>query len=442
MADQSFLELLLDREGNVEKVLWDPEGVTRDPRFLSALGLDLKVWGQAVEECRSRHKPVQRTFQRGRNLPSLRFRFKPTSRGQVAATGTLLAPRSKEVEGMPLEGAVMGWAHDLNNLFTIMTQSIDLMENKALSGRDVSGEIKRLRRGAIKARNITEWVVRLLKGSSIFEAMPFAATLVLEEMADMLSASVKGVSLRLKVDDGCHRAILFGVPEDLGRVVFNLTINAAQAIKDSKKPHGTVSVTCAMGQSRRGPVLRMEIADDGPGMEDHQIKRILYEGSQNPRGHGIGISVVKDLVRQLGGSIDASSRIGQGTKFLVELPVIKEWGHEEPLKRLGSERIGLMMPKRHAKLYGSFLSSWGYRVFEIPSWEHLDHYSGELDLLIAWKDREEALKAADVRTFTFGEEGSGADFTVPVTRNDMGLMLTRLDHKDGLKDAAGAASEG
>ncbi|EHM10921.1 histidine kinase [Thermanaerovibrio velox DSM 12556] len=427
MSNQSFLELVLDRQGNVKRVIWDPEGIIRDSNFLSSMGMDPKVWLEAAEECYSRHKAVQRTFLRGRNLPSLRFRFRPTAKGEIIATGTMIPSRNRETPGIPLEGAVMGWAHDLNNLFTIMTQAIDLMENKALSGKDIDGEIKRIRRGALKARNITEWIVRLLKGSSLFESIPFAATLVLEEMADMLAASMRGVCLKLKVAPECHRAILFGVPEDLGRVVFNLSINASQAIRDSKARYGTVSITCSTSYSRRGKVLRLEIADDGPGMEAHQIKRILYDGSPNPRGHGIGISVVKDLVRQLGGSIDATSSIGQGTRFFLDLPVMKEIGHQEPLERKGSERIGLMIPKKHAKLYGSFLSAWGYRVFEIPSRDHLEHYWDELDLLIAWHEDMGTPMDTAGRLITFGDEGSGADFIVPVTRNDLGLMLQCLD---------------
>lgn len=430
MADESFIQLQLRRNGVVERVLWDPEGMACNPNFPANLGCDLSVWSQAVEESITRHKAVQRTFQRGKNLPAVRFKFKPTARGLVTADGTLIPPRGQNGLCTSLEGAVMGWAHDLNNLFTIMSQAIDLMEHKARSGKDTDQELMRLRRGALKARNITDWIVRIMKGSSIFESMPFAATLVVEEMVDLLRASTRGVSLELKVDPRCHRAIVFGVPEDLARVLFNLCVNAYHAAEEGKRSRGTVSVRLVMVDSRRGQMLRVEIADDGPGMEDQEIKRILYHGTSSPRGHGIGISVVKDLVRQLGGTIDATSHVGRGTRFTVDLPVLKEWGCEEDVERRGDERIGLLMPKRHAKLYGSFLLSWGYRVFEIPSEEHLEQYQDELHLLIAWQDTPLGRKARTVQTVTFGEEGSGADFILPVTRNDMGRLLSSLDQAE------------
>lgn len=429
--ETSFLELAVDRDGSIQRVIFDPEGLSSRGDFLGHLGVEDQVWLEAIRGCHDRHKPIQRTFSRGRTLPSVRFRFKPTAKGVVMVTGHMIPPQGEKgtFHCTSLEAAVTGWAHDLNNLFTIMTHSLDLAEHRLSSGKDPVGDLRRIRRGVQRARSITEWIMRMMRNSSLLDAIHFAPTLVLEEMTDMLSAALKGVTLRVRIDPLAHGAILFGLPEDLGRIVFNLCINAAQAIRSGRTGRGTVRVLCRVEEtaSRR---LSIQIRDDGPGMEDQEIKRILYHGTSSPSGHGIGLSAVKDLVRNLGGVIDASAVPGQGCSFHLQFPLVSlRPAPEDPqVERRGGESIGLLLPRRHVKLYGSYLSSLGYGVHEIPSPEHLDQYRDELDLLLIWSTHR--VQQPPARRVTVGEASDPeVQYQLPLTKWDLTAILSRLDQE-------------
>ena len=81
----------------------------------------------------------------------------------------------------------------------------------------------------------------------------------------------------------------------------------------------------------REPVLRLSVEDTGIGIPEdklpHVFERFMQVDASSTRaygGLGIGLSLVKDFIEQHGGSVDAESRIGAGTKMAVTLPRGKE----------------------------------------------------------------------------------------------------------------------
>jgi signal transduction histidine kinase len=87
--------------------------------------------------------------------------------------------------------------------------------------------------------------------------------------------------------------------------------------------HGQVRVS--VGFDERS--CRLTVVDSGPGIPRDQQARIFqpFEPSETVRrkhlpGIGLGLSLVRQLVDALGGSITLTSRVGHGTKFSVRLP--------------------------------------------------------------------------------------------------------------------------
>ena len=101
--------------------------------------------------------------------------------------------------------------------------------------------------------------------------------------------------------------------ESLDRIVGNIMDNAARFIKDS----GTVTATA----SHRAGALVLAVRDTGPGIRRAHLAHI-YEPFFRGTGPGIGmgLSIVKDLVDALGGTIQVQTEAGKGTTVTVELP--------------------------------------------------------------------------------------------------------------------------
>jgi signal transduction histidine kinase len=104
------------------------------------------------------------------------------------------------------------------------------------------------------------------------------------------------------------------------QIATNLISNAVKA-----SATGHVEVYLSVDEARKVYSLVLSVEDDGPGISAEEQARIwepFHRSSGSfPRGAGLGLSVVKLCVDQLGGSIDVASVPGQGAKFTVRLPV-------------------------------------------------------------------------------------------------------------------------
>lgn len=73
--------------------------------------------------------------------------------------------------------------------------------------------------------------------------------------------------------------------------------------------------------------LIITIKDNGEGVQDtlkDKIFEMYFRGSENSKGNGLGLYIVKKAVERLGGSITIESEMGKGATFNVYLPMIKE----------------------------------------------------------------------------------------------------------------------
>jgi len=109
-------------------------------------------------------------------------------------------------------------------------------------------------------------------------------------------------------------------PIVLRRILENLLRNAVDSINGTA---GVVSVTTAVvpGENAVPPGVRITVADTGKGMTAAERDR-AFEAfySTKPGGTGLGLTIVRRLVHDLGGRVAITPRDGAGTAFVVELP--------------------------------------------------------------------------------------------------------------------------
>jgi two-component system sensor histidine kinase PilS (NtrC family) len=101
--------------------------------------------------------------------------------------------------------------------------------------------------------------------------------------------------------------------EQLRQVFWNLTRNALQAMPNG----GTLSTEMRYNSNGR---LRITFADNGRGMPPEQVEHLFEPFSSTTGGSGLGLSIVYQIIRDHGGTINARSREGQGTTIVIELP--------------------------------------------------------------------------------------------------------------------------
>ena len=107
----------------------------------------------------------------------------------------------------------------------------------------------------------------------------------------------------------------------LRRIVENLLMNAVESLPVDG---GSVQLS---SEALDGGVVRIKVQDTGHGMSAGEVNRAFDEfHTTKPGGTGLGLSVVRSLVLDLGGAIRVVSERGQGTRFEVDLPQGKPEG--------------------------------------------------------------------------------------------------------------------
>lgn len=112
--------------------------------------------------------------------------------------------------------------------------------------------------------------------------------------------------------------------DKLDKIIFNLLSNAAKYTA----PNGRV--TLDVSTNRRYDHIIIRVSDNGSGIPKEKMSRLytrFYDGDYRKNqtsGTGLGLSLTRDLVYLHGGNIHCDSIEGQGTTFIVELPINKE----------------------------------------------------------------------------------------------------------------------
>jgi PAS domain S-box-containing protein len=108
------------------------------------------------------------------------------------------------------------------------------------------------------------------------------------------------------------------LPSQLNQVFMNLMVNAAQAMPEGKR--GTIHLRCG----RSGDEVWVEVADDGAGISDADLRKIFdpfFTTKPVGKGTGLGLSLSYGIVEKHGGRIDVKSTERVGTTFRITLPI-------------------------------------------------------------------------------------------------------------------------
>ncbi len=142
---------------------------------------------------------------------------------------------------------------------------------------------------------------------------------LLRAVQQLYAGLVKGRGLSLLMELPEEPACLIGDRDRLQQVFMNLVSNAVKYTEI-----GTVRIRLV----KNGGMYQVEVADTGRGIAQSDLERIFDKfervGDQSGEGSGLGLPIAKDIVELHGGNIWAESQLGQGSRFVVLLPVKQE----------------------------------------------------------------------------------------------------------------------
>jgi two-component system, OmpR family, phosphate regulon sensor histidine kinase PhoR len=158
---------------------------------------------------------------------------------------------------------------------------------------------------------------RLDDGLYRIEAVPVDVAQAIAEAVADVEPKAQGKQIAITVDAGALSASCD--PKALDQILVNLLDNAVKYTQAG----GHVWVRAR----RAGDRVRVEIADDGPGIPEQHRERVFERfyrvdpgRSREMGGTGLGLSIVKHLVESMGGDVGVEANEPRGSRFWVDLP--------------------------------------------------------------------------------------------------------------------------
>ena len=105
------------------------------------------------------------------------------------------------------------------------------------------------------------------------------------------------------------------------QVLLNIIVNAEQAMYSNGS--GILTLTTEIDEREEGDVVKIAIADTGPGIEPELMTKMFdpfFTTKSVGEGTGLGLSIALDIIREHGGVITVKSHLGKGTEFVIQIP--------------------------------------------------------------------------------------------------------------------------
>ncbi len=225
-------------------------------------------------------------------------------------------------------------AHDFNNLLTPLLAYPDLIRKDLppkCRGRDLLDIVEKT---ALDMARISQQLLAL-SGRGQLAQTSININDVAARVISLLSNSAETRDVEFVADLESSLLPVNAAPEQLLRAVQNLCQNALDAVERSGrivvKTENTYvdAPTGHQNKVKVGEYVKLSVTDNGtgvpPGIAEKMFEPFFTtKRTSQKRGTGLGLSVVRGIVRDHGGTIDVTSAPGKGTTFDLYLPVARD----------------------------------------------------------------------------------------------------------------------
>ena len=251
-----------------------------------------------------------------------------TAQREAEEERVALAQRMGTLQRLETMGTLAGGiAHDFNNILSIISGNVELamMESEAPELVECLVEI---RKAGERARSLVGQITALSRNEDSERRSVRLGDVVREAVRLVRATTPKRIAIESEVADTAP--VVSANPEQLHQVLVNLATNAWHAIGDR---HGRVTFRAYRGRGPAEPAgmqpsglefAVFEVSDDGDGVPEDVRERIFepfFTTKDKGVGTGLGLSVVRGIVKKHGGRVELQSAPGEGATFRVTLPI-------------------------------------------------------------------------------------------------------------------------
>jgi PAS domain S-box-containing protein len=258
-------------------------------------------------------EPVRRHFFIGRDLTE-----KQAAEAQI-----------RQVQKMDAIGQLTGGvAHDFNNILTVITGTIGILEEAVGDRPDLVAIAKLIDGAAERGASLTKHLLAFARKQPLQPVDVDVNALMLEAAKLLRPTLGEHIEVTPMLAEDAWRALVD--PNQLTTAILNLALNARDAMPDggklaleSRNVYLDESYAGMHGEVTVGHYVMVAVSDSGTGIPAALLERVFdpfFTTKEIGKGTGLGLSMVFGFVKQSGGHIKIYSEEGHGTSVKIYLP--------------------------------------------------------------------------------------------------------------------------
>ena len=209
-----------------------------------------------------------------------------------------------------------GVAHEVNTPLAVISTYAQMLAKQISEDEQKSKLLDKIAKQTFRASEIVNSLLNFSRTSTT-EFVELDVSKVIHETLNLLEHQLRKSAIEVKLDAPPALPPVKGNAGKLQQVFLNLFLNA----RDAMETGGTLKIRV---WSEDG-FARIDVVDSGQGIQPENLARIydpFFTTKAARKGTGLGLSVSYGIIREHGGSIEVESRLGAGSRFRVEIPLL------------------------------------------------------------------------------------------------------------------------
>jgi len=216
-----------------------------------------------------------------------------------------------------------GFAHEVNNILCSIGGYAQFVQQK-ISGNhpefsDIWEDIQIIISQSERANKLTQNLLGFSRMNKSEENFIDVSSLI-DQVLSFLTYKLINLNIEIIREYEPNLPEVFADPNKLEQVFLNLIVNAFHAM-----PHGgKIKITAKLMSNRGEALLKIDLADTGCGIPEENLKKIFdpfFTTRERGVGTGLGLFICRRIIENYHGSLELTSKVGEGTTFTIKLPV-------------------------------------------------------------------------------------------------------------------------
>lgn len=222
-----------------------------------------------------------------------------------------------------------GFAHEVNNILCSIGGYAQFVQQKISKKHqaeiaDIYKDIEIIISQSERATKLMQNFLGFSRNNKSEESFVNVTSLI-DQVVSFITYRLHNLKIEIVKEYEPELPEVFVDPNRLEQVFLNLIVNAMHAMPQG----GRIKITCKFLCSRGDEFVIIDFADTGCGIPEENFRKIFdpfFTTKEKGLGTGLGLFICRRIIEKYQGSIDLTSRVGEGTVFTIKLPVV----HCEP----------------------------------------------------------------------------------------------------------------